>query len=185
MKQIKILGVLLFSAAAAFFLDGAELILQPLFNSCSVYFKTDVPKDVSVFYREKGSRKWLPAFETVFDRNFGGVHRTGIVDLKSGTEYEVKAQCSHRRQKAEVIKTFKTWSEDVPVAKRIVLKPEEVKNGFVIRDKGTPEGWSPWVQFCNCLIFCIFQLLNNLQLKILLHNVGDLWSSFFTDDIKR
>ena len=141
MKQIKILGVLLFSAAAAFFLDGAELILQPLFNSCSVYFKTDVPKDVSVFYREKGSRKWLPAFETVFDRNFGGVHRTGIVDLKSGTEYEVKAQCSHRRQKAEVIKTFKTWSEDVPVAKRIVLKPEEVKNGFVIRDKGTPEGW--------------------------------------------
>ena len=46
-------------------------------------------------------------------------------------------------------------------------------------------GWSPWLQFCNCLIFCIFQLLNNLQLKILLHNVGDLWSSFFTDDIKR
>ena len=46
-------------------------------------------------------------------------------------------------------------------------------------------GWSPWLQFCNCLIFCIFQLLNNLQLKILLHNVGDLWSNIFADDITR
>ena len=40
-------------------------------------------------------------------------------------------------------------------------------------------GWSSRLQFCNCLIFCIFQLLNNLQLKILLHNVGYLWSNFF------
>ena len=39
--------------------------------------------------------------------------------------------------------------------------------------------------FRNRLILRNLQMLNNLQLKILLRNAGELWSNIFADDITR
>ena len=38
--------------------------------------------------------------------------------------------------------------------------------------------WTHWTHFDNRLIFCILQLLNNLQIKNILHIVGNLWELF-------
>ena len=134
---ILLAAVLAVSAAAA----DAKLELFPLFESCSVYFRTEVPKSCKITYREKGSSQWLPAFEPVYDRSYGGVFRTSIVNLKQDTAYEVRAEAVSGRQTVRAKGEFRTWAEKVPIAKKIVLTQEQVKNGYTIRDKGKPDGW--------------------------------------------
>ena len=120
---------------------AAELELRPLFNSCSVYFKTECPRNCVITYREKGTSRWLPALEAVYDRSYKAQFRSSIVNLKPDTVYEVKAESRSGRMIDKASGTFRTWAENVPVAKRVVLTQEQVKKGFVIKDKGTPEGW--------------------------------------------
>ena len=123
-------------------LQGAELEFYPLFESCSVICRTKLfMKECQVSYREKGSSAWLPAFESVFDGSFGDKFRTSIVDLKPDTVYEVKAQLKRGSVKESAKGSFRTWTEKVPVGKTIVLTADQVKNGLVIKDKGTPESW--------------------------------------------
>ena len=136
--------IFLFAASCAAFLaaEALELEFSPLFHSCGVRCTMEYDfKDCTITYREKGTSKWLPAFEPVKDNNYTYKFRTSIVDLKPDTEYEVKVDLKWGRMKDSKTGTFRTWAEKVPVAKTIVLKPEMVKNGFVIRDKGKPDGW--------------------------------------------
>ena len=129
------------AAVTALCAAAGELELRPLFNSCGVYFKTECGRGCTVTYREKGTDKWLPAFEATYDRNYESRYRTSIVDLKPDTVYEVKAEAVSGRQKDKATGTFRTWAENVPIAKKIVLTQQQVKKGFVIKDKGTPQGW--------------------------------------------
>ena len=138
MKFTPFIAAALMTAAA---LCGAELELRPLFHSCGIYFKTEIPKDCTIVYREKGTSKWLPAFAPTYDKSYDSKFRTSIVDLKPDTEYEVKAEARSGRMINRAEGTFRTWAEQVPIAKRIVLKPEQVKEGFTIKDKGKPDGW--------------------------------------------
>ena len=62
MKIYKLCAAMLLLTAAAVVAMAAELELFPTFHSCGVYFKTVVPKDCVITYREKGTSKWLPAF---------------------------------------------------------------------------------------------------------------------------
>ncbi len=133
--------IMILAFVAALMCSAGELELRPLFNSCSVYFKTECPRNCTVTYREKGTSKWLPALEATYDRSYSAQFRTGIVDLKPDTVYEVKAEARSGRQIDRASGTFRTWAEKVPVAKRIVLTQEQVNKGLVIRDKGTPDGW--------------------------------------------
>ena len=127
--------------------EALELEFFPLFHSCGIQCtaENDVSeysiRDCAISYREKGTSEWLPAFEPVKDSNYSLKFRTSAVDLKPDTEYEVKADLKWRRGNETKIGTFRTWSENVPVAKTIVLKPDAVKNGLVIKDKGKPDGW--------------------------------------------
>lgn len=128
--------------AVFFQLCGAELSLFPLFESCSVIFNTDLlPGKCKVFYRKKGEKQWLEAFETVLDSSYGEKFRTSIIGLKADTVYEVRAEHKRNSQKEILTKTFRTWAEKVPVKKTVVLTAEQVRNGLVIKDKGTPSGW--------------------------------------------
>jgi hypothetical protein len=45
--------------------------------------------------------------------------------------------------------------------------------------------WTNFLTFRNRLILRNLQMLNNLKLKILLRNAGELWSNIFADDITR
>ena len=139
LKKIFLFAVSLTAFLAA---EALELEFSPLFHSCGVRCTMEYDfKDCTITYREKGTSKWLPAFEPVKDNNYTFKFRTSIVDLKPDTEYEVKADLKWGRMKDSKTGTFRTWAEKVPVAKTIVLKPEMVKNGFVIKDKGKPDGW--------------------------------------------
>ena len=133
----------LFCALSAFFAaKAAELEFVPLFHSCSIIctMKYDF-KDCAISYREKGTSRWLPAFEPVKDNNYSFKFRTSAVDLKPDTVYEVRAELKWGRMKDAAEGTFRTWAEKVPVARTVTLTPEKVKNGLVIKDKGTPRGW--------------------------------------------
>ena len=130
------------SCAAFFAAEALELEFSPLFHSCGVRCTVEYDfKDCTIVYREKGTSEWLPAFEPVKDNNYTYKFRTSIVDLKPDTEYEVKVDLKWGRMKDSKTGTFRTWAEKVPVAKTIVLKPEMVKTGFVIKEKGKPDGW--------------------------------------------
>ena len=142
MNTLKKTFLLAASLGAFLAAEALELEFSPLFHSCGVRCTMeDNYKDCSITYREKGTSKWLPAFEPVKDNNYSFKFRTSIVDLKPDTEYEVKVDLKWDHMKDSKTGTFRTWAEKVPVAKTIVLKPEMVKNGFVIKDKGKPDGW--------------------------------------------
>ena len=127
--------------------EALELEFSPLFHSCGVRCAAEYDfnkyefRDCRITYREKGTSEWLPAFEPVRDDNGSFKVRTSLVDLKPDTEYEVKADLKLRSRNDSKTGTFRTWAEKVPVAKTICLTPEMVKNSFVIRDKGKPDGW--------------------------------------------
>ena len=140
MKSFKLLTALLLFAAVTV-ASAAEIEFFPTFHSCSVYVKSQVPRDCRITYREKGSSKWLPAFEGTWDRSYDSKWRTSIVDLKPDTVYEVQFVGVSGRMTDRASGTFRTWAEKVPVAKRIVLTQKQVDKGLVIKDKGTPNGW--------------------------------------------
>lgn len=141
MNLTKIFAALLFLTAATAVSVAAELSFAPLFNSCSIYLKTESAKGCSIFYREKGTQKWLTPFEPVWDRSYGGRHRTCAVDLKPDTVYEVKAEIRWGKMRKNAEGTFRTWAEKVPIAKKIILTQKQVNNGYVIKAKGKPDGW--------------------------------------------
>lgn len=141
MDFTKFFAALIFLTAAAAAAVAAELSFAPLFNSCSIYLKTELSKGCTILYREKGTQKWLTPFEPVWDRNYGGRHRTCAVDLKPDTVYEVKAEIRWGKMRENAQGTFRTWAEKVPIARKILLTQEQVNNGYVIKDKGKPDGW--------------------------------------------
>lgn len=116
----------------------------PTFESCGVYFTPPrfdgwMPNHtIPVFYREKGTRKWNRAFDAIFDKNYDTQYRTSVIGLQESTEYEVKIE--YRNQQIAT-GMFRTWSENVPIAREITLTQDDVKSGLVIRDRGTPDGY--------------------------------------------
>ena len=125
----------------ALLLCGGKIEFAPTFNGCAVIVPAERYQTCKIFYREKNSSKWLETFEPCYDGNYYEKYRTSLVDLKENTEYEVKADITSRRVSKTLKGTFRTWSEKVPVAKTVILTPAQVKNGFVISDKGKPDGW--------------------------------------------
>ncbi|MBO5723731.1 MAG: right-handed parallel beta-helix repeat-containing protein, partial [Lentisphaeria bacterium] len=122
---------------------AGELHFEPLFHSSSVYFRSEKVRQCRIFYREKGSQEWLETFEPQFDSTAPAQYRTSIVNLKENTEYEVQVQIRvGTRNRINAKGTFRTWADRVPIAKTIVLTPEQVKNGYAIRNvKGKADGW--------------------------------------------
>lgn len=117
---------------------AAELEFRPTFESCGVYFYTAQLRSCQISYREKGSEAWLPAFEPVFDRNYNACYRSSIVDLRENTEYEVRVEGSRIEP---VSGSFRTWAEEVPIAREIIISPAEAADGVTISDKGSPDGY--------------------------------------------
>jgi hypothetical protein len=122
-------------------IQSEKLVAVPVFESCSIYFKTnDYSGTYKTEFKEKGSGKWEKAFNLVYGDE-DKILRGSIVNLKENTEYQARLT-RNKNGKASVYTTaFKTWSIKVPIAKVVNIKNAPVGKCFVINAKGTKDGW--------------------------------------------
>jgi Right handed beta helix region len=114
--------------------------LVPLFNTCGYYFVTPEKTAVNAFYRRKGG-KWQKALAPVWISE-EQLYRGSIVGLDENTDYEFKIVSG---DKVLGIKAFKTWNQQVPIAKTIVLNEKNFKGYLKINHAGSPTGWIKYV----------------------------------------
>jgi Right handed beta helix region len=129
--------------------SGAEftfgpLELVPTFESIGATLSvTESLDDLSIelFYRVAGTVEWQRALTPVAcpaEREFRG----SILLLAPATSYEIKARVSKAGAVlAEAATETRTWTDDVPIAREIVLQAGTSDRPLVIADCGTPEGW--------------------------------------------
>jgi len=118
-------------------LDVAPFAVVPLFNTCSVYFKSPKLDVLHVLYRKKGDN-WLKAFPLAyFDED--EMYRGSIVNLEEDTPYELKVTDGAGEILAQT--DFVTWSSEVPIAKTVVLDEDNFDGHLTIEESGSPEGW--------------------------------------------
>jgi hypothetical protein len=110
--------------------------IVPLFNSCGYYFTTSQGQGLDVLYRKQGGA-WRQALKPVWIGEERMI-RGSIVGLDENTDYELKIV---DRGKTLAVKSFKTWSSAVPIAKTIVLDSHNYRGHLAISSKGSPDGW--------------------------------------------
>ena len=98
-------------------------------------------KDFSaqVRFREVG-KEFQKAYATDFpplEHKARGV----LVNLKEDTEYEFEITLNDNGKKQTIKRKFRTLGKALPVAKTVYLTPEMVKNGFVVSESGTANGY--------------------------------------------
>ncbi|NIM93363.1 MAG: hypothetical protein GTO18_06595 [Anaerolineales bacterium] len=93
--------------------------------------------EAKVQFRVVGSPEWRDGLPLWFDKR-DGEYRGSIVDLTSGTLYEIRLTL----QGSRTVETFgfRTWSEHFPIAETIYL-PERSTETLIIDRAGTPEGY--------------------------------------------
>ncbi len=145
------------------FVDQGEKVYVPpsvesmevvsTFSSAGVWMqlKGDAGSRTSakVRYRELGREPWQQGLDPVFIPS-QNQFRGSVLDLKANTAYEIGVQVSDPDMKGDTVieesmSTFKTWSNEVPVAKTIQLPAGVSTEALMISDQGTAEGWIRYV----------------------------------------
>lgn len=122
------------------YLEGRNICwTRPSFNSCSVELNSDKEIDGLVLeYRKLGSSLWNRVQVLPYFKGQPG-YRTSITRLEEDTAYECRFRAS---EKQICSATFFTWQSDVPVAKTIVIDPDDVRSFPIrIKESGTAQGW--------------------------------------------
>ncbi|MCK5803376.1 MAG: right-handed parallel beta-helix repeat-containing protein, partial [Lentisphaeria bacterium] len=122
-------------------LNVPPFAVVPLFNACSVYFRSPRRDALSVLYRKKGG-DWLKALQPVYIEE-DKMYRGSVVSLDEDTLYELKIVGGEEEILAR--NDFRTWASEVPVAKTIVLDEDNFDGCLTIRESGSPDGWIRYV----------------------------------------
>jgi hypothetical protein len=94
-------------------------------------------KECRAQYRKAGEQAWHEALPLWFDRRIGE-YRGSIVQLRSGTEYEVRLALAGSKTSAEL--KASTWSETFPISKTIEV--DDLKGRTLTVDQsGTAQGY--------------------------------------------
>ena len=120
-----------------------ELRLRPTFSSCSACFGAgEELRDASLQWRRRGDAPWRDVSPLPFFPESGD-YRASITGLSSGTAHEVRFRVAG---KVLASGKFRTWTDEVPVARTVEIDPRDVARGtFRIAEKGSPEGWIRYV----------------------------------------
>jgi hypothetical protein len=106
-------------------------------------FKGDDNKNAvcNVKYRIKGEKVWKEGFPLWRDdkrKEFRG----SLVHLSPGTSYDVRLEPQDPDgAPAPKSLTVKTWSEKFPIAKTVTISGEALKNGYIISESGSADGY--------------------------------------------
>ena len=121
------------------FLAGAyPLQLRPTFNSCSVELNAASPvSGLRIEYRKRGSLRWTAVDPLPFYDGQPG-YRGSIFRLEEDSAYECRVVVDGIQRS---LTRFRTWKSEVPVARTVVLDPDEIRFPVVISAQGSPSGW--------------------------------------------
>ena len=116
----------------------------PGFQVCGVYLNhcqaADYPEiSGRLFFRQKGHAEWRQALPPVFVRHERSL-RGSLLQLKEATAYELKLSVDDCGKKEEFIRGFHTKSSSVPIAKTIVLQPNNARS-VLQPESGTAVGY--------------------------------------------
>ena len=131
----------------------------PTFHCAGLYWNAErgsADNVCRVRYRKGGSQKWKEALPLWFDGRemspvgrdgrgaekikkweYGGQYRGSIVNLEPGTEYEVELSLEKTKRQERL--KLRTWSEDFPVEKRVIVSDRN--ETLVIGEGGTNKGY--------------------------------------------
>lgn len=117
----------------------------PGYASCSLNLSGCRAKDSGAFssrirYRRMGDPVWCAAQDFVYIPAEKAA-RSCLFNLAEGGDYEVEVEWNDAGKREKHSISFQTRSGDVPVAKTVLLGPENVHGRLVIRESGTPEGY--------------------------------------------
>ncbi|MHA1231698.1 MAG: right-handed parallel beta-helix repeat-containing protein [Candidatus Helarchaeota archaeon] len=121
-------------------LPAASPIAIPTFNCIGIYWSPSdgaKNKECEVRYRPLGYSQWKKALPLWFDER-NSEYRGSIVNLSSGTLYEIQLTLVGTNTEEKF--TAKTWDEDFPIAKTIIL-PEYSSQSLEIKQSGSPSGY--------------------------------------------
>jgi hypothetical protein len=90
-----------------------------------------------VRYRQAGGQAWHEALDLWFDKRIGE-YRGSIVQLQSGTTYEVRLELSGGGPAAEL--TVTTWRDTFPIARTIAVE-DATGTTLTLDQSGTAEGY--------------------------------------------
>ncbi|HWA88101.1 MAG TPA: right-handed parallel beta-helix repeat-containing protein, partial [Opitutus sp.] len=128
--------------ASADALGSIELV--PTFESIGVRAPVKLPLDglsAMTWYRVAGRADWQPALAPVAcpaEHEFRG----SVLLLEPDTPYEVRVRITRGGQLVgEETATTRTWPEQVPVAREVVLPAGVSTRPLVISERGSPEAW--------------------------------------------
>ncbi|WFB34354.1 right-handed parallel beta-helix repeat-containing protein [Kiritimatiellota bacterium B12222] len=141
---------------------GEKVFVPPAIESCEVVttfasagltltLKGDPSKEITaeVRYREKNAEEWVRGQSLVFVPSTSEF-RGSLLDLKSATDYVAEVYIADpqfeagKAQKKEVL-TFRTWTDDVPVARTVQLPAGVSTEALLISDQGSADGWVRYV----------------------------------------
>ncbi|MBO4595758.1 MAG: glycoside hydrolase family 88 protein [Bacteroidales bacterium] len=126
------------------YIAGEKILwTRPTFNSCSV--EMDAAQEIeglSLEYRKAGTHGWQKAVALPYFKDQPG-YRTSLTRLDEDSAYDVRF-CADGKELCH--SRFFTWQSDVPIAKTIVLDPDDYTT-FPIRlkENGTAQGWVKYV----------------------------------------
>lgn len=117
----------------------------PGYASCSLNLSGCRAKNSGEFssrirYRRKGDSDWRAAQDLVYIPAEKAA-RSCLFNLAEGGGYEVEIEWNDAGKREKHSLSFQTRSGDVPVAKTVVLGPQNFRGRLVIRESGTPEGY--------------------------------------------
>lgn len=116
----------------------------PTFESVGVYLTVAGPMaelTAELAWRVAGTETWQSALEPVAyepDRQFRG----SVLLLTANTAYELRVRLRGRDEVlGEATTAVRTWTEQVPIAREVVLPAGVSTAPLIITERGTPDGW--------------------------------------------
>jgi len=109
------------------------------FHSIGLYWSPDGGAEANaarVQFREPGGQ-WKPGLDLWFDAR-NGEYRGSLLELKPGTEYEIRLQLAAGAQETL---TARTWNEKFPVKRTVEVPAGTTRLVIDARDSGDESGY--------------------------------------------
>jgi hypothetical protein len=123
----------------------AKLECVPRYENCSVYINRCQAKNSRTFsgqvqYRKSGSERWLAAPPLVYIPDEKAA-RSSILKLDENTAYDVQIILDDAGRRETITGGFRTLHSQLPVAKTIVLGPDNFRGRLTPTESGSPDGY--------------------------------------------
>ncbi len=117
--------------------SGEKAWAVPTFECLGLYYSRPLaPDPCRVHYRPAGASDWREGYPLVYDQR-ERQYRGSLVGLTPNTLYDVRLETGGDRVEFQA----RTWSEDFPIGKTMLLPGGQTDQTLYIREGGSEQGW--------------------------------------------